>query len=245
MSNYQILQGNCIDVLKTLPAGSARTCVTSPLSEIFPLGVRFAMNKIMAIVAESNDVGNIESKFRITSPRLDVVSMEPAQYSFWRSAADAMVIIPLVYPSLNLFPFTAGVKLLTFRGATVFVIWISLAICAIHAVTRSAQPGFRNAGFFRQNLFGLIAVFLSQKSIGYSLLCPVVFAFQIQTTRAGWYSKLNQFFVNALRVAAYKFADFISGQTFNDVLLMEPVFIKVRRFIHNSILPRSMAVVNV
>ena len=27
---YQLLQGNCVEVLKSLPSGIARTCVSSP-----------------------------------------------------------------------------------------------------------------------------------------------------------------------------------------------------------------------
>ena len=30
MSNYTLLQGHCLEVLRTLPAESVQTCVTSP-----------------------------------------------------------------------------------------------------------------------------------------------------------------------------------------------------------------------
>lgn len=240
-----IIQGDCLQVLSTMDEKIIQTCVTSPLGYVFFFLVCFTVYPLVATFAKCNDVGYIKSQTWITRPCFEVMSMEPAKKSFRRITSNAMVIIPLVYLTLNFFPFAGSVKALSLWCATVFVVGIAFTSCAMHPVTNASQPGLRDAGFFRQNAFSFLAVPLACKWIWYSLLRPMVFAFQVRTTRAGRYAKVNQLFVNSFWIAVDKFTDFISRQLLNDVLLIEPVFIKVRRFIHNIILIHSMAVVNV
>ena len=249
MMNYQLLQGDCIEVLKTLPAASVHCAVTSPLLDKVSVGVGFAVYPAMAVAAQGHEVGWIESQLWIAGPRMDVVSVEAAGCGLRCAATNAPVIISRVDLLNYFFAHAGSIEPLAFGRATVDVVRISLARSAKHAVAFTAQPPvfiFAD-GSHVTTRNGKLSEIVKDVRLCYSKLrrnivrCALpfnIFTFQphfrlIRRTCAFRFPSAltrrnaipNQPLIDLLRVAAYKLGNLVGAQFFNDVLLSKPGFI--------------------
>lgn len=217
--SYEILQGDCLQTLKTLPSGIV-------LLDIFAGDVLTTMYPSVASATKSNEVINVESKGRISRPRLDMVGVESAPSFAGRVATLASVIISFVNCSENFFPLARRIQSLAFWCAAIDIVRVALSRSARHAIGFATNPGFFSLRFLAQYLARFICVSLAKKGRGCSrLLQVVIFIRQVFSTQASGYAVANKPVIDLLMIAIDQLANVISTQLFNEILLPKPSFV--------------------
>lgn len=182
------------------------------------------MNPVMAATAKRNHVVWVKPEFGITSPRMKMMNVKRIVGTVWRSAPLTKVPVAFQDVSQECFTFTASVQYLTFRGASVFIARVQSARSSVHSVMRSAKIRFFDACLFTQYAARFFGMCVSGERIDDTgSFHVVVCASEVQPARAGWNTKVTQFFVDAFGVAINDSGNRVGRKTFNDVLLIKPV----------------------
>lgn len=204
------------------------------------------MYPFVAASTQQHDIGGIKSEVLVTRPRLYVVDVQTAPTSIPRPASLARVVVTLKYLAEKFLTLSPCVFALTFGSATAYESGAIFASPVKHPIGLSAKPRLRDAGLFAQSLACFLRVFLAKKWIRLvSASHVVVNVFQIFTTRAGRYIEIPQLLIDILGVAFDYFPDVVRRKTFNDVLLIKPITVKMWRFIHAVIVPPYLGLNNV
>lgn len=214
--NYEILQGDALQLLKTLPANSV--LLKKLAGDVFS-----TMYPFVTGTTKSDEVGEIETQGFVASPRLDVVGVESAPSFVGGVAALTPVIISLVDRPNNFFPVTRSVEALTFGRTAIGVVGICCARSARHAIGLAANPGLFYLRLFTENLARFFGVFLAEKcGNGIGLVHVVVAIRQVFTARARGYSIAYKPLPNLFRIAVDYLRYVVGTQLFNKILLPKP-----------------------
>ncbi len=227
MSNYELILGDCLEVMRGLEAGSVQTCITSPpLSDVFTANVLFAMYPMVTDAAKGDDVGDVEAERRIASPRLEVMGTKATIASVGRVTAGATVIVPFIYRPDYFLPRAGSIKPLTFGRTTIDIARVVFARSARHTICLAANPGLLNFGFVAQYLARCGGVGLALKWIDRIGLAHVAIAIrQVVTARSRRYAIAYKPLVDLFRIPADNFGNVIGTHLFNEIFLTQPSLI--------------------
>lgn len=204
------------------------------------------MYPLVATSTQQYDVGGIKTESFATRPRLNVVDVQATPSAITCSTPSTRIVIAFKYLSEKFLSLSPHVFTLTFGRAATYEGGAILPSPVKHPIALSAKPRFRDTCLFAQPLARFVRVLLAEKGVGVRPANHViVIAFQVFTAGPGWNIKVSQLFINALWVAFDYSADVISGKTFNNVLLIKPIAVKVRGFIHMVIVPPYWGLSNV
>jgi hypothetical protein len=253
-----IIQGDALAVLRSLPAEYVQCVVTSPpyysLFQVVMFRIVCAVYPFVARTAKRDEVAHVESERRVACPRLDMVGVQGSTSRVRRVTALAPVTISCVDSALYLFPFGRCVQALAFWRTAVNIMRVGLSYSTTHAVALPSQVWLFNRSLSTQYSPRFYRMFPVFKWINSVWLSHV--AITIREVVSSWSrrdAKIYQLLIDALWVTLNNGSDFISGKTFNLVLLTKPFRVKVWRFIqcftpkyggYCPILTQSMGVVN-
>ena len=204
-----------------------------------------AVNPMVAVSAQRNQVIHIKTQRWISSPSLDVMRVDIASTFARAFATLANISVTRIDNSNNFFPFARSVMPLALWRTAVHISGIAFSSSSTHSVSLAPKIRLGNRSLFAQDFTGLLAVFATLERISVAAFHVIIFPFEVFSSGASGNREVTQFFVNAFRVAPDKCTNFIGRKTFNFIFLAQPVGVKVRRlFSHNMSLTPSKAVVN-
>jgi hypothetical protein len=182
-----------------------------------------AMDPYMTCPAKRNQVRQLKTQSLIACPWLDMMGMQCFMGKFRCLAADTAIVITLIDLPNNVFPQPRSIQALPLWAAAIFVVWVACASLPPHAILLTTQMWFfvrsRSAHLFTTGC----AMVTTFKRIDSLRSCHVIIStLKIEAARTCRNPKIPQFFIDALRVAPYKFANIIRRQFLNNIFLMEP-----------------------
>ena len=252
--NYTLHLGDCLEVMRTMEAGSVQTCVTSPLLKVFSTDVFAAMHPMVAQAAEGNEVIDVKAQGWIARPGLDVMGAKTTCARMGRIATGAAVVVSLVNRSDNFFPFAGSIQALTFGRAAILEVGICFARSARHGIrftrlspmlcfadsrhvsawyTKLPQKmknvGISNAKLLR-NVGGWplkIHIFMCQPFFGLIWLFRFISEriIGIPSQLACWYSVADNPLVDLFGIAVNQLRYRSATQFLNKILLPQPRFV--------------------
>lgn len=220
MSLATFIQGSAHD-LADIPDASVQMIAT--LFQVFARSVGVAMNPVMAVATERNEVVRIGAQFGMPRPGLQMVSMEMPL----GATPGAYVIVSGVDCSEKVLPFGTAVSALAFRRTAINVIRVQRPTLAIHTIAGTSKPRLVDRCLYAQDVLGCLCVCLAQERIDRAWLRrPVIQPrLEVMSPRARWDAVTNKPFVNALRVAMHDFGNVVFAKLFVNVLPTQPCFV--------------------